>query len=282
MKNEKEFREAVYEKARRYEQKRKQARRRIIEAISLCSVCVAIGVSAWLILPHTDMSISENYPLTTESADNASKTETTTSDDQNQYSFQEGEESPQASLTTVTSAVPSSSADTATTTDATFLTTAANTTDFTDFTDLPLTGSAFDTSFLYDIIEDPENSNPHYMTPDLTFTLSHTPATRRGLFIVKNTEELRELMQNYDDTLSEFDQRELFSTYDTDFFGSNALVIVVRYMRYAGYSVYFKSDGATAFESMGRELPFSAQEFHTYSVPIAHYDEWNVLQYRID
>ena len=48
MKNHEEFRQIVFEKAKIYEEKRKKRRKKIIEAASLCSLCVVIGISAYL------------------------------------------------------------------------------------------------------------------------------------------------------------------------------------------------------------------------------------------
>lgn len=47
MKNHEEFRQIVFEKAKIYEEKRKKRRKKIIEASSLCSLCVVIGISAY-------------------------------------------------------------------------------------------------------------------------------------------------------------------------------------------------------------------------------------------
>jgi hypothetical protein len=70
MKSHEEFRLTVFEKAELYEKKRKARNKRIVETASLCSLCIVIGISAYLGFGNrnfkaedlVDMTIAEATP----------------------------------------------------------------------------------------------------------------------------------------------------------------------------------------------------------------------------
>ena len=66
MKNHDEFRQIVFEKAKIYEEKRKKRRKKIIEAASLCSLCVVIGISAYLGLESLHLMEEADHIAVTE------------------------------------------------------------------------------------------------------------------------------------------------------------------------------------------------------------------------
>lgn len=59
MKNHDEFRRTVFEKAKLYEAKRKARNKKIIEVVSLCSLCVIIGISAYFGLDSIGFAANE-------------------------------------------------------------------------------------------------------------------------------------------------------------------------------------------------------------------------------
>lgn len=64
MKNHDEFRRTVFEKAKQYEIKRKARNKKIIEIVSLCSLCLVIGISAYLGLGIYDLAPDDSIATT--------------------------------------------------------------------------------------------------------------------------------------------------------------------------------------------------------------------------
>ncbi len=269
MKNEKEFRDAVYEKARLYEKKRTARRRRLLETAALCSVCVVIGLSAWLVIPNSGFEEDASVHTTesksgTDGAENTSDT----------GKFQEG----LAQSTMEGSTYRSTAADATYTTEAPLFTatTAISTTAFgTETTNSPR-GTEF---LLEEDVPSSAEDTVHHVTADRSFTLSGSIALRTRFAVLKGTEDLLAELNGLGERLSEFDRREIENTYDDTFFEENVLIFIPRHMTYEGYEVWFRSGGASEINSVGKELSFKPYMLHTYVIPRENYDDLNHLKY---
>ena len=291
MKSPMEFKDTVYEKARLYEKKRKARKRKLIEATALCSVCIVIGISAWLVSPNFVRDGDEAYvttdcnagaDITTTGSPLDGLTQTTAADTTSELAFE-----------TTTPLYPSASATYTTQTEAPLATTITQAPLITSTTSASYYSSStveitessttesnpHGTEFLLEEICLSEHQNYNYITASLSFTLSGNLALRPQFAVLHHEEQLLQELDGYENRLSEFDRKEIKNTYDQTFFDENILILIPRYMRYEGYEVCFKSGGATNIKSVGEELPFKPYMLHTYVIPKSEYDSYNILTY---
>ena len=280
MKNEKEFRDAVYEKARLYEKKRKARQRRITESVALLALCVAIGLSARWLLPNM-IAMDGEASITTE--DKAGHNGTTSVEDGGNHAQESiGTETTGAPLETTTEApmwTTTTGAPMWIETTCTSTTTVVASTSAT-----PIETTARDacspnsTEFLIESVET-SGKTVHHVPCDLQFLLSDSLYLKPQFAVVKSTAALAAELDGYGDRLSEFDRREIENTYDDTFFEENILILVPQHMTHDGYTVLFQSGGATKIVPFGEELAFKPYTLQTYVIPQYHYDDWNVIRF---
>lgn len=208
MKNYDEFRQTVFEKADRYKAKRKARNQKIIETVSLCSLCLIIGISAYFAL--------ERGYFVPESVDTAPTTPTV--------------DTPQAVQTT--SADVDKPIETAETTTGAYMTTTTMQTTVVQTTTYACTTSATvaTTSIAATTAEStmvcptlPENEA--YTVCDIVLcTDENAPPS---LFVAKEYQALEEaLARDFSQNMPENERENLQSTYDEAFFEHNVLLIL--------------------------------------------------------
>lgn len=278
MKNEKEFRDAVYEKAHLYEKKRRIRRRKLSEAVALCSVCIAIGISSFLLFPRLDVSTDESVPLAGDGAQDGYKCTSYTN------SPPLAEEIPNTNASDDPNATFSSTPGVyCTSTMAPALTYTYASTAHTVTT---TTEAISETTHTFTVPTFPEQSIPkgdeeiQIVPCHLQFRLLKNNANRHGIFIIRSQTELQRFQSDYLTLLSDTDQNEISAVYDNDYFSHSILIVIVRESNREGYRVVFQNGFASETESFGEELSQKQTVFHTYDIPIVQYESRNLLQYQ--
>jgi hypothetical protein len=206
MKNYDEFRQTVFEKADRYQAKRKTRNKKIIETVSLCSLCLIIGISSYFVM--------EKGYFEPESADTALTTPTM--------------DTPQAVQTTL-SDMPIETAGTTTgayMTSTTMQTTVAQTTTYAcTVCTTAATSSVFTSTAESTMVCPALPENEAYRVCDIVpCTDENAPPS---LFVAKEYEALQEaLSRDFSQNMPENERKILPNIYDEAFFEHSVLLIL--------------------------------------------------------
>ena len=209
MKNYDEFRRTVFEKADRYKAKRKARTKKIIETVSLCSLCLIIGVSAYF-------ALDRGY-FVPESVDTALTTPTV--------------DSPQAVQTTLSDA-PIETAGTTTgayMTTTLFLTTQTTTAQTTTYACTISTTTTTPTIFA--TTAESTSVCPSLPTNEAYAVCDIVPCTDENappsLFVAKEYQALKEaLARDLSQNIPDNERENLQNIYDEAFFEQNILLII--------------------------------------------------------
>ena len=209
MKNYDEFRQTVFEKADRYKAKRKARNKKIIETVSLCSLCLIIGISAYF-------ALDRGY-FVPESVDTALTTPTV--------------DSPQAVQTTLSDA-PIETAGTTTgayMTTTLFLTTQTTTAQTTTYACTISTTTTTPTIFA--TTAESTSVCPSLPTNEAYAVCDIVPCTDENdppsLFVAKEYQALKEaLARDLSQNMPENERENLQNIYDEAFFEQNVLLIL--------------------------------------------------------
>ena len=212
MKNYDEFRRTVFEKADRYKAKRKARNKKIIETVSLCSLCLIIGISAYF-------ALDRGY-FVPESVDSAPTTPATGT--------------PQAVQTTLADS-PIETAGTTTgayMTTTTMVTTTYAYTTSTTTVEATFTPTTEQTSSVEATFSDASSSaapmipqNKNYILQDIV------PCTDENalpsLFVAKEYPALKDaLARDFSQNIPKNERENLQNIYDEAFFEQNVLLIL--------------------------------------------------------
>ncbi len=206
MKNYDEFRRTVFEKAVRYKAKRKARNKKIIETVSLCSLCLIIGVSAYFAL--------ERGYFVPESVDTALTTPTV--------------DSPQAVQTTLSDAP----IETAGTTTGAYMTTTTMQTTVVQTTTYACTiSTATTTPTIFATTAESTSACPSLPTNEAYAVCDIVPCTDENappsLFIAKEYQALEEaLARDFSQNMPDNERENLQNIYDEAFFEQNVLLIL--------------------------------------------------------
>ena len=206
MKNYDEFRRTVFEKADRYKAKRKARNKKIIETVSLCSLCLIIGVSAYF-------ALDRGY-FVPESVDTALTTPTV--------------DSPQAVQTTLSDAP----IDTAGTTTGAYMTTTTMQTTVVQTTTYACTiSTATTTPTIFATTAESTSVCPSLPTNEAYAVCDIVPCTDENappsLFIAKEYQALEEaLARDFSQNMPDNERENLQNIYDEAFFEQNVLLIL--------------------------------------------------------
>ena len=206
MKNYDEFRRTVFEKADRYKAKRKARNKKIIETVSLCSLCLIIGVSAYF-------ALDRGY-FVPESVDTALTTPTV--------------DSPQAVQTTLSDAP----IETAGTTTGAYMTTTTMQTTVVQTTTYACTiSTATTTPTIFATTAESTSVCPSLPTNEAYAVCDIVPCTDENappsLFIAKEYQALEEaLARDFSQNMPDNERENLQNIYDEAFFEQNVLLIL--------------------------------------------------------
>lgn len=206
MKNYDEFRRTVFEKAVRYKAKRKARNKKIIETVSLCSLCLIIGVSAYF-------ALDRGY-FVPESVDTALTTPTV--------------DSPQAVQTTLSDAP----IETAGTTTGAYMTTTTMQTTVVQTTTYACTiSTATTTPTIFATTAESTSVCPSLPTNEAYAVCDIVPCTDENappsLFIAKEYQALEEaLARDFSQNMPDNERENLQNIYDEAFFEQNVLLIL--------------------------------------------------------
>ena len=206
MKNYDEFRRTVFEKADRYKAKRKARNKKIIETVSLCSLCLIIGVSAYF-------ALDRGY-FVPESVDTALTTPTV--------------DSPQAVQTTLSDAP----IETAGTTTGAYMTTTTMQTPVVQTTTYACTiSTATTTPTIFATTAESTSVCPSLPTNEAYAVCDIVPCTDENappsLFIAKEYQALEEaLARDFSQNMPDNERENLQNIYDEAFFEQNVLLIL--------------------------------------------------------
>ena len=206
MKNYDEFRRTVFEKADRYKAKRKARNQKIIETVSLCSLCLIIGVSAYF-------ALDRGY-FVPESVDTALTTPTV--------------DSPQAVQTTLSDAP----IETAGTTTGAYMTTTTMQTTVVQTTTYACTiSTATTTPTIFATTAESTSVCPSLPTNEAYAVCDIVPCTDENappsLFVAKEYQALKEaLARDLSQNMPENERENLQNIYDEAFFEQNVLLIL--------------------------------------------------------
>ena len=206
MKNYDEFRRTVFEKADRYKAKSKARNKKIIETVSLCSLCLIIGVSAYFAL--------ERGYFVPESVDTALTTPTV--------------DSPQAVQTTFSDAP----IETAGTTTGAYMTTTTMQTTVVQTTTYACTiSTATTTPTIFATTAESTSVCPSLPTNEAYAVCDIVPCTDENappsLFVAKEYQALKEaLARDLSQNMPDNERENLQNIYDEAFFEQNVLLIL--------------------------------------------------------
>ena len=206
MKNYDEFRRTVFEKADRYKAKRKARNQKIIETVSLCSLCLIIGVSAYF-------ALDRGY-FVPESVDTALTTPTV--------------DSPQAVQTTLSDAP----IETAGTTTGAYMTTTTMQTTVVQTTTYACTiSTATTTTTIFATTAESTSVCPSLPTNEAYAVCDIVPCTDENappsLFVAKEYQALEEaLARDFSQNMPDNERENLQNIYDEAFFEQNVLLIL--------------------------------------------------------
>ncbi len=275
MKNSEDFRRAVFEKAKRYEERRKARRKKMIETASLCSLCVVIGLSAYLIgsgagFDHNDLTTTASSPSGTVTHGSVDGTTV--------ESPIPGLESSGTTIftttfeTTVTTTTPVFTTTTAltmteTTTMETFTST---TTAHTSTTSASLTET--EQSESTPLTPAPLNGIPYLdgvkISPETIFSCENDPLPAADIYVIRDESILEQAVFHdvYDKRLQEDDKLSLCERYKEDFFENHVLILAYVPAKWTAYQVSYRHGTASAFFNIEMNKGYD-YELHTYILP---------------
>ncbi len=248
MKNYDEFRRTVFEKADRYKAKRKARNQKIIETVSICSLCFVIGISAYFAL--------EKGYFAPESVDTCLSTTPTM-------------DTPQAVQTTLADA-PIETAGTTTgaymtTTMQTTQTTVAQTTTYACTTSTTVsTTSVLATTAESTTVQPALPQNEDYILHDIVPCTNAD--TTPSLFVAKDHQALKEaLARDFSQNMPENERENLQNTYDEAFFERSVLLILQVSDAYP-YTVSFEDGHFVYTVKKGEPTSTDSQMFFILSI----------------
>ncbi len=262
MKNSEDFRKSVFEKAKQYEIKRNTRRKKIVNTVSICSLCFMIGLSSYFAASKWK-DIDLDSPESVSTQDNANKTESGTETTPLRPTETENTitttMTPEGTATTTTPVWTSTTAASYSQTTTTETTIPTSTTSGSDM-ETPTTAET-------SVIPSPESLSPLY---PMQIYLNHGHDI--GYVHIESAEQLTFWLSRNGDTswffqLSQEDAHLMYQHFGEEFFEEYSLVLInvgtnrVSYQCGIGDSLYFYDMEIDNSQPIGYEL-------HAYAVPI--------------
>ncbi len=270
MKNSEDFRRCVLEKAKRYEEKRKARRKKLIETASLCSLCVVIGVSAYLV--SSGFGFDHDVAMTTHSTPSTSTTPTDSMESSIDYTAAPTETASTPLETTAVTTTTTPAFTFTTTTSMTAITTTENAT-FETFATSTTQSSSIETEQNEQVTLPPapielDSLYGVEISPESTLSCEADPLPSADIYVIRSASVFQNALFGgvYDNRLTEEDKLALCKEYDEDFFEEHVLLMVYVPAKWTAYQVSYRDGAVSAFLNIEMAKGYD-YALHTYILP---------------
>ncbi len=294
MKNNEEFRRLVYEKADTYKKKRAATIRKIGQTVTLCSLCVVIGASAFfgmrhfgndIFHPNLSESLGDDPGNTTDNPQSLPAETTTVAHPTHTVS---PTETGSQNLTTTavptmttTAAMTTSCTPTIETTFITSTTSAAMST--TGIEDTTVTETTAFTETTSSSVETEQHDPAAVIKPMMILRTSKTDEEAEQLAYMSYNEFWNAFHARYETRLTggEREHYMLTKTFDNDFFKKNMLVVVYVRTDLTAYSFTMEAHTVMSrfFDIEKSDIANGKMELHFYAVPWSYRTDQVLLSY---
>ncbi len=292
MKNSEEFRRTVFEKAKRYEEKRKARRRKCFQTVSLCSLCVVIGISAFFGIRY-NISDATSEVVTTDGGANmeAPNSAVETTDGVTEFEqttdIPTGDVLPTTSWSAETTAVMTTTMPMGTMAEGTYATsTSTHQMETTAVVQGTTAADPHETSYCLpeNILEEQEISASTVPSAKPDRILTGKTAEKEEFLVYRDAEDFSaELVSRYQERLLEEDCTVLRETYDAAFFAEHMLIAVYVPIDWTAYDIYYQDGGASRFLSVKIcDAQQNVNVLHLYAIPQNEAESLTLLTYRAE